>query len=138
MLHDLEDRAPGRASFPSAAVAEVCGLHAMLMHNVRMAVNLLLQRNAEQAQALVAADGSFLDLERTYADSHLQRLAAGEPGSSAISAIYLDLLGDFERMNTLVCSLGSCFLRLREESSQAATRFRAPACPQVRWPAAPS
>lgn len=126
VLHDLEDRAPvSRGKFPSPAVAEACGLHAMLMHNSRLAVRLLLERDARIARSLVTADGDFLELERRYEAAHLERLSAGEPGSIAVSAVYLDLLGDFERMNTLLCSLGSCFLRLREEGGNSAASLAA-------------
>lgn len=112
VLHELEEKQmrEGRV-FPPVAVAEVCGLHALLMHNMRTAVSLCVERRPEQAQALVAADGEFLELDRAYVAAHLERLAAGaDPRSAAISTLHLDLLGELRRMNLQVCSLGRAFV----------------------------
>ena len=117
ILRDLiEARAPrSRGTFSDPAIAEVCGLHTLLIRNMKLAVNLLLERDAGLAQALATADKEFQNLERSYEAAHLKRLSAGDASSMAVSAVYLDLLGDIERMNTLVCSLAACFSPSRKE-----------------------
>ncbi len=118
VLDDLARRAPAfSASFPAPAVAEICSLHTVLMHNARLAVMLLLRRDDGVARELVTAHAAFVDTLRMYQAAHLQRLSAQEPASAAVSALYLDLLGDFARLNTLVCSLADAFLPLRERLS---------------------
>jgi len=116
VLRDLDARAPAsKGAFSSPAIAEVCSLHTLLLHSMRLAVNLLLQRDAGLARTLAATDRAFLDLVRSYEAAHLERVSKGDAGSVAFSAVYLDLLGNLERMNTLVCSLAACFLPLRKE-----------------------
>lgn len=110
VLHDLEKRSPRQCHPPRSAIAEVCGLHAVLMQNLRAAVGLLLNEDAAFARRLVQADAEFSELERLYAAAHLERLATGEPGSLDSSGVHLDLLGDLERMNRLVCALGRYFV----------------------------
>jgi phosphate:Na+ symporter len=130
VLDDLERRAPAfSATFPAPAVAEICSLHTILMHNARLAVMLLLRRDAGVARELVTAHAAFVDTLRMYQAAHLQRLCGQEPASAAVSALYLDLLGDFARLNTLVCSLADAFLPLHERLSglPGATGSSAPA-----------
>ena len=117
VLGDLDARAPAsKGNFSSAAIAEVCSLHTLLLHNMRLAVNLLLERDAGLARSLAAADKAFLDLERSYEAAHLERVSNGEASSVAFGDVYLDLLGNIERMNTLMCSLADCFEPLRKEN----------------------
>lgn len=113
VLDDLARRAPAfGVTFPAPAVAEICSLHTLLMHNSRLAVMLLLRRDPGIARELVTAHAAFVDMLRMYQAAHLQRLCAQEPASAAMSALYLDVLGDFARLNTLVCSLADAFLPL--------------------------
>lgn len=113
VLDDLARRAPAfGVTFPAPAVAEICSLHTLLMRNSRLAVMLLLRRDPGLARELVTAHAAFVDMLRMYQAAHLQRLCAQEPASAAASALYLDVLGDFARLNTLVCSLADAFLPL--------------------------
>lgn len=111
VLDDLARRAPAfSVTFPAPAVAEICSLHTILMQNSRLAVMLLLRRDRGIARELVTAHAAFVDMLRMYQAAHLHRLCAQEPASAAMSALYLDVLGDFARLNTLLCSLADAFL----------------------------
>ena len=111
VLDDLARRAPAfGVTFPAPAVAEICSLHTILVQNSRLAVMLLLRRDQGIARELVTAHAAFVDMLRMYQAAHLHRLCAQEPASAAMSALYLDVLGDFARLNTLLCSLADSFL----------------------------
>lgn len=111
VLDDLARRAPAfGVTFPAPAVAEICSLHTILMQNSRLSVMLLLRRDRGIARELVTAHAAFVDMLRMYQAAHLHRLCAQEPASAAMSALYLDVLGDFARLNTLLCSLADAFL----------------------------
>lgn len=112
VLRDLDARAPAsKGKFPGHAIAEVCSLHTLLLHDMRLAVNLLLERDAGLARTLAAGNRAFLDLVRSYEAAHLERISKGDAGSVAFNAVYLDLLGELGRMNKLLCSLAACFPR---------------------------
>lgn len=111
VLRDLDARTPAsQCEFPSAAIAQVCSLHTLLLHNIRLAVNLLLHRDVELAQALYAGGRAFEDLRRSYEADDLNRISRGDPGMEAFNAAHPDLSGNMERMNTQVCSLSACFM----------------------------
>lgn len=114
VLRDLDTRAPAsRGHFSPAAIAEVCSLHTLLLHDMRLAVNLLLERDAGLARSLVAAGRAFAGLKQDYVAAHLERVAQGDAGSVAFNAVYLDLLAHLERTNSLVCSLAARYLPSR-------------------------
>jgi len=111
VLRDLDARTPASVGeFSSTAVAQVCSLHTLLMHNIRLAANLLLEREADLAQALYAGGRAFQDLRQSYESDQLHWIASGDAGSAAFSAAYPDLFAHIERMNTQVCSLSACFM----------------------------
>lgn len=112
LLRDYQRRSRAtRVALAPAALAELCGLHNLLLHHLRLAVGVLLQRDPALAAALADSEPAFAELARGYAARHLQRLAEADPDSVASSAAYLDMVGDLERMNSLLCGLGRGFLR---------------------------
>ena len=67
----------------------------------------------------------FRDLERAYADSHLGRLAGNTLESIETSSLHLDLISDFKRINSHICSIA--YPILEEAGVLARTRLKEPA-----------
>ncbi|HYK15978.1 MAG TPA: PhoU domain-containing protein, partial [Burkholderiales bacterium] len=57
------------------------------------------------AQRLLAEKEAFRNLERAYADSHLQRLVEQKLSSIETSALHLDIIRDLKRINSHICSI---------------------------------
>jgi len=89
-------------------------------------LQVILRGDARIARELGTAHAAFVDMLRMYQAAHLPRLCVDESASASMSALYLDVLGDFARLNTLVCSLADAFLPLdgRLSGLAAATRDR--------------
>jgi Na+/phosphate symporter len=105
------------------------------MQNARLAVTLLLRRDVSLALELATARAAFVDMLRMYQAAHLHRLCAQEPASAAVSALYLDVLGDFARLNTLLCSLADAFLPLDQRlPGLAGTPAASAACRPLQTP----
>jgi phosphate:Na+ symporter len=81
------------------------------------------------AQRLLAEKERFRDLERAYHDTHLDRLAGQTLQSIETSSLHLDIINDFKRINSHICSVAYAILeqagqlqptRLREEFAERA------------------
>jgi len=91
-------------SFSEAGMSEVCEMHARLLTSLQLGLSVFLDSDLKSAQKLLAEKEAFRDLERTYAQSHLGRLAGETQQSIETSSLHLDLISDMRRMHSLFCA----------------------------------
>jgi phosphate:Na+ symporter len=106
VLQDVEDKKikKGR-DFSEAGMSEICELHAHLLENLRLSMSVFLNGNVRDAQRLLEEKARFRDLERQYAATHLERLADNTVQSIETSSLHIDLISDFKRINSHICSI---------------------------------
>src|SRR5437773_9242207 len=123
IVTDLEDKkiAKGR-SFSDAGMTEICDLHARLLANLRLGMSVFLHGDLSSAQQLLAEKVLFRDLERAYADSHIERLTSNTVQSIETSSLHLDLISDLKRINSHICSIA--YPILEEAGVLARTRLK--------------
>lgn len=106
VLQDVEDKKikKGR-NFSEAGMAEIVELHEKLIANLRLAMSVFLNGNVRDAQRLLEEKARFRDLERQYAATHLERLSDNTVQSIETSSLHIDLISDFKRINSHICSI---------------------------------
>ncbi len=106
VLQDVEDKKikKGR-NFSEAGMLEICELHARLIENLRLSMSVFLDGNVRDAQRLLEEKARFRDLERQYAATHLERLSDNTMQSIETSSLHIDLISDFKRINSHICSI---------------------------------
>jgi phosphate:Na+ symporter len=106
ILIDVEEKkiAKGR-SFSEAGMTEISDLHSRIVNNLRLGMSVFLDGNLQQAQALLQEKAKFRELERSYAQSHLNRLFDNTVQSIETSSLHIDLISDLKRINSHVCSI---------------------------------
>jgi len=125
VLTDIVDKKITKhRSFSDAGMGEICDLHARLVGNLRLGMSVFLHGDLKSAQELLAQKVLFRDLERAYADSHLGRLAGNTLESIETSSLHLDLISDFKRINSHICSIA--YPILEEAGVLARTRLKEP------------
>lgn len=139
VVTDLEEKKieKGR-SFSAAGMEEICDLHGRLIANLRLGMSVFLHGDLGSAQQLLAEKVLFRDLERAYADSHIERLSINTLQSIETSSLHLDLISDLKRINSHICSIA--YPILEQAGVLAKTRLReapAPPAPPTEESAAP-
>jgi phosphate:Na+ symporter len=141
IIDDLEQKkiSKGR-SFSAAGMKEIEELHARLMASLRLGMNVFLNGDLRTAQMLLGQKAEFRDLERAYARTHLDRLAWQTAQSIETSSLHLDIINDFRRINSHICSIAYPILeeagvlarsRLREEPAKGpSSKADGPALPE--------
>jgi phosphate:Na+ symporter len=130
VLSDIVDKKISKhRSFSEAGMAEICDHHARLVANLRLGMSVFLHGDLKSAQELLAQKVLFRDLERAYADSHLGRLAGNTLESIETSSLHLDLISDFKRINSHICSIA--YPILEEAGVLARTRLKEPSPPPM-------
>ena len=108
---------------------EICDMHARVLANLRLGMNVFLNGDLRSAQRLLATKAELRNLQQEYADSHLNRLAGQTVQSIETSSLHLDIINDFKRINSHICSVAYPILeqagalqptRLREDFANGA------------------
>ncbi|MFT4192264.1 MAG: Na/Pi cotransporter family protein [Comamonas sp.] len=106
VLQDIEDKKIRRGrDFSPAGRTEIEELHARLVANLRLGMSVFLNGNVRDAQRLLEEKVRFRDLERAYASSHLDRLSEKTMPSIETSSLHIDLISEFKRINSHICSI---------------------------------
>jgi phosphate:Na+ symporter len=124
----VEKKIAQRLEFSEAGMTELCDMHARVVANLRLGMNVFLNADLKSAQRLLATKVELRKLQQQYADTHLNRLAGQTVQSIETSSLHLDLINDFKRINSHICSVAYPILeqagalsptRLREEFAGA-------------------
>ena len=94
-----------RLAFSEAGMAELCEMHARLISNLRLGLNVFLNGNPKSAEQLLAQKVEFREMGLAFAASHLQRLAGQDLQTIETSSLHLDIINDFKRINSHICSI---------------------------------
>ena len=123
VLIDIEDKKIKRGlQFSEPGMQEINELHARLLNNLRLAMSVFLTDNVDEARKLLEEKTHFRELERAYAATHLARLADNSVPSMETSSLHIDLISDFKRINSLLCSVA--YPILEKNNALAPSRLR--------------
>ena len=111
-----------RLAFSEAGMAELSEMHAKLLANLRMGLNVFLNGDPRSAELLLAQKVEFREMGLAFADSHLHRLAGQSLQTVETSSLHLDIINDFKRINSLICSIA--YPILEQAGALSRTRLR--------------
>ena len=94
-----------RLQFSPEGLEEICGMHARLMDNLRLALNVFFAGDVKLARRLLEEKVAFRELERQASESHLARLRSGKIASIETSSLHLDVIRDLKRINSHLTSV---------------------------------
>ena len=114
-------------SFSEAGMQEIVDLHGRLLASLRLGMSVFLHGDLASAQRLLAEKVLFRDLERAYAESHLERLTSNTVQSIETSSLHLDMISDLKRINSHICSIA--YPILEQAGVLAKTRLKEASTP---------
>jgi phosphate:Na+ symporter len=94
-----------RLRFSDEGFSEITTMHARLMDNLRLALNLFISRDVAMARRLVREKVIVRDMERVAFENHLNRLRRGLRETLETSSLHLDVLRDLKRINSHLTSV---------------------------------
>lgn len=84
---------------------ELKGLHQEVLKNARLAFNLFVNADVENARQLVAQKEVVRTMVRRSEEQHMQRLRDGNDDSYDSSSIHIDTMRDLKEINSLFVSI---------------------------------
>jgi phosphate:Na+ symporter len=116
-----------RLDFSDAGMTELSEMHARLLSNLRLGLNVFLNGDLKSAERLLSQKVEFREMGLAFAESHLQRLAGQSLQTIETSSLHLDIINDFKRINSHICSIA--YPILEQAGALSRTRLRASADP---------
>jgi len=101
--------------FSAQGQGELAVMHARVLANLQLAMNVLISGDPEAARRLMREKEAMRALERASMDSHLARLRAGLGESLATSAWHLEAVRAFKEINSLLVAVALPILEERGE-----------------------
>lgn len=105
LLKIADRRAAEQLRFSAEGWSELTDLHARVMENIQLALNVLVSGDRESARQLIAEKDRMRGLERRSSEQHLQRLQTGTVRSVETSEIHLETIRALKQINSLFASI---------------------------------
>lgn len=102
LLAQATDKAAQRLTFSDEGWQELTALHARVMANMQIAMNLLVSADLESARHLAREKAVLRQMERDCHDRHLARLRSGNPDSIDSSDIHMEVVRALKEINSLL------------------------------------
>lgn len=94
-----------RLSFSLEGKKELLNICDEIIQSMNMATALFIEPNIKTAKKLIKQKESVRDMEDRYTQNHLTRLSAKSTKSLETNSLHMDLLSEFKRLHSLICSI---------------------------------
>jgi phosphate:Na+ symporter len=109
-------------SFSEAGFKEIEHIHKLVLESVQLAQSLFISGDPDTARRLVEGKEIIRRAEISGMSTHIERLRGGVPETIATSSLHLDIIRDYRRINTYMCTVA--FPILEESGEIHETRLR--------------
>ncbi len=113
-----------RLQFSPEGLQEICAMHARLMDNLRLALNVFIAGDVKLARKLLEEKVAFREMERRASENHLARLSSGKIASIETSSLHLDVIRDLKRINSHLTSVAYPILDAAGELTRTRLKSR--------------
>lgn len=108
--------------FSSAGFKEIEHMHRLVLESVQLAQSVFISNDADSARRLVEGKEIIRKAEIDGMATHIDRLRGGVPETIATSSLHLDIIRDYRRINTYMCTVA--FPILEQSGEIHETRLR--------------
>lgn len=99
------ERCETRLTFSTEGWRELTDLHAQVLANIQLALNVLVSGDRESARELIREKERMRDLELRSQNLHLRRLQSGSVESVETSEIHLETIRALKQVNSLFAAI---------------------------------
>lgn len=115
LLELAQKKLKRRLTFSEQGWSELRGFHEYLVEQFKLAIAVFVTTDRSLARQMIEAKEAFRERLHESAERHLDRLRSGRIESIESSALHLDLLRDFKRINSHLVSVAYPILEAEGE-----------------------
>jgi len=110
--------------FSAAGFKEIEHMHKLVLESIQLAQSLFISGDLDSARRLVEGKEVIRKAEIEGMTTHIERLRGGVPETIATSSLHLDIIRDYRRINTYVCTVAYPLLEETGEIHETRLRSR--------------
>lgn len=133
-----EKKAVSQYSFSPQGMAEIENIHNLVLESVRLAQTVFVSGDVRLARKMTEGKEILRKAEQSTMTHHIERLREGIPETIATSSMHLDIIRDYRRINTYMCTVAYALLeqkgQLTESRVKPEAKNEAVAGPMVEDP----
>ncbi|MCI5060291.1 MAG: Na/Pi cotransporter family protein [Alphaproteobacteria bacterium] len=92
-------------SFSEAGMKEIEHIHQLVMESVQLAQSIFVSGDKEMAKKILDDKQIIRDAEINGMATHIERLSEGVPETIVTSSLHIDIIRDYRRVNSYICSV---------------------------------
>lgn len=92
-------------SFSQEGFREIENIHNAVLDSIRLAQSVLVSGDVALAQRMLEGKENIRRAEIEASASHIDRLREGRPETIATSSLHLDIIRDYRRINSYICTV---------------------------------
>ncbi len=108
--------------FSEEGMKEIEHIHNLVVESVQLAQSIFVSNDIDMARRLLQDKQDIREAEITGMTKHIERLSEGRPETIATSSFHVDIIRDYRRINSYMCTVAYPLLEEKGELRQ--TRLR--------------
>ena len=105
-------------SFSDEGMREIEHIHFLVMESVQLAQSIFVSNDVDMAKKLLQDKRDIREAELSGMTTHIERLSDGVPETIATSSLHIDIIRDYRRINSYMCTVAYPLLDEREKHNQ--------------------
>lgn len=110
LMHIAQKKVKSQERFSDEGWKEIKDFHAQVVENMKLAQTIFLSEDPTLAQQLVDNKKTIRQAEQETSAQHFDRLREGLPETIATSALHLDIIRDYRRINSYITTVAYAIL----------------------------
>lgn len=111
-----------QGSFSTQGFKEIEHIHNLVLDSLKLAQHVFISNDIDLARKMVNDKETIRQAEITASVSHIERLRERVPETIATSSLHLDIIRDYRRINSYMCTVA--FPLLEEKGQLRSTRLK--------------
>lgn len=109
-------------NFSPAGFKEIENIHKLVLESVQLAQSVFVSGDIDSARRLIEGKDYIRKVEMSGMTTHIDRLRDGVKETMATSSMHLDIIRDYRRINTYVCTVAYPILESAGEINESRLR----------------
>ncbi len=107
-----------QTDFSKEGMKEIEHIHGLIMESVQLAQSIFVSNDAEQAKQLLQDKQDIREAEIAGMATHIERLSEGVSDTIATSSLHIDIIRDYRRINSYMCTVAYPLLEKEGEGRE--------------------
>lgn len=119
LMQMAEKKAMAQNSFSPEGLKEIENIHNLVLESVRLAQTVFVSGDVRLARKMTEGKDILRRAEQDAMTHHIERLREGIPETIATSSMHLDIIRDYRRINTYMCTVAYALLEHRGQLTES-------------------